>query len=595
MSRIFIALCLWTFAAALLAADESPAAADADRLRGDVTRLVGELDSDRFEVRRDAAERLEELVAKPELGRFLADEFQQRLVRPDVSFEVRWHLTRWTKRLPAPESGLAGDASPEELDQLVGQLDDDSYGVRLGAAQRIEWLSNNPKLVGPLLARLKSRLADAKPGVEARQQLETVWQRVRGTWLLSEPVSNSPSLPAISNEQIDEWLDAAVRAGPSSEAANRELLDVLARDECVPQVKAAIETRLKRNPDAAARLQELLDWTKPALVAEFWHGRHQLGEQHMLVDVPTLSPGAARPTHFDRIDDRVAHYVSGNSLTPGDYPVGVAFPHPKQEEAFFCLVNLPTPRRRMAYAYRVQIDESKRLAALTRRTLDRFLADKHALTELEVLMLGELDPVEVSRFAGRYFLLVDDGELPDSGLPRPGGRPSRFGLICAQLALDGTKDAMPGLTDAIAKNVFRPRTSDAPYRLHWLAALSIAARDPWTDVDAWLAGAIDADTKETVEKFADNGGRPAERQTTNDDPTAEPAVGVNVSNAELGATAAALLVSRHGRTPAQFDLQSAADPLLTKLHVDGYRFDSDEAREKVRQWWEKEKGKAKTP
>lgn len=590
MSRTFFALCLWTFAAAPLVADESPTAADADRLRGDVTRLVGELDSDRFEVRRDAAERLEELVAKPELGRFLAGEFQQRLVRSDVSFEVRWHLTRWTKRLPAPATGLVGDASPEELDQLVGQLDDDSYAVRLGAAQRIEWLSNNPKLVGPLLVRLKRRLADAPPGVQARQQLEAVWQRVRGTWLLSDPVLSSVSLPAISDEQIDEWLDAVVRPGPSAEAAKRELLDVLARDECVPQAKAVIETRLKRNPDAAARLQELLDWTKPALVAEFWHGRQQLSEQHLLVDVPTLSPGAARPTHFDRIDDRVAHYVTGNSLTPGDYPVGVAFPHPKQEESFFCLVNLPTPRRRMAYAYRVQIDESKRLASLSRRTLDRFLADKHALTELEVLMLGELDPAEVSRFAGRYFLLLDDGALPDLGMPRPGGRPSRFGLICAQLALDGTKDAMPGLADAIAKNVFQPRTPDAPYRFHWLAALSIAARDPWADVDAWLATVIDADKQGTAEKLAENGGRIVEGLTGgDDDPFAEPSDGANISSAELGATAAALLLSRHGRVPALFDLQPAADPLLTKLHVDGYRFGADEARAKVRQWWEKEK------
>jgi len=64
-----------------------------------------------------------------------------------------------------------------------------------------------------------------------------------------------------------------------------------------------------------------------------------------------LSPGGVRPTHFDRCDDRSAHYVSGNSLSPGDYPVGVAFSHPRQENAFFDLVNLPTPRRRMAYPY----------------------------------------------------------------------------------------------------------------------------------------------------------------------------------------------------------------------------------------------------
>ena len=95
----------------------------------------------------------------------------------------------------------------------------------------------------------------------------------------------------------------------------------------------------------------MLDWTKPELVAEFWQGGHQTGEQHLVVGVPTLSPNAMKPTHFDRADDRVAHYVSGNSLSPGDYPVGEAFPHPLVEHGFFHLVNLPTPRRRMAYLY----------------------------------------------------------------------------------------------------------------------------------------------------------------------------------------------------------------------------------------------------
>ena len=275
--------------------------------------------------------------------------------------------------------------------------------------------------------------------------------------------------------------------------------------------------------------------------------------------------GAARPTHFDRIDDRVAHYVAGNSLTPDtDYPVGVAFPHPKQEDAFFCLVNLPTPRRRMAYAYRVQIDESKRLAALSRRTLDRFLADKHPLTELEVLMLGGLDPAEASRFAGQYFLLLDDGPLPDSGLSPLEGRPSRFGMICALLALDGTKDALPGLTDAIAKNAFLPPTSECPLP----AALARSAFDC---------------RARSLGRRRCLAGRPRGRARRPD--RGQP------SSPEIGATAAALLLSRHSRAPAQFDLQSAADPVLTKLHVDGYRFDSDEAREKVRQWWEQEKGK----
>lgn len=557
-------------------ADDPSPMGEVDRIGDDVARLLGQLDSDRFEVRRAAAERLEQLVAKPELGGLLAKEFRRMLLRADLSFEVRWHLMRWSRRLPEPPPEPAGDATPEELDRLVRQLDDDSYTVRLGSAERIEWLTRNPKLLCPLMLRLKQRLADPAVGDEARRQLETAWQRVQGAWLLSD--STGAELPAVSDEQIGRWLDDLTKrslpgnAGQAQSTARRELLDLLARDPYVPRLKAAIRTRLDRNPDndAAARLTELLDWTRPAMVAEYWQGRRQLGQQHLLIGVPTMSPGGVRPTHFDRCDDRSAHYVSGNSLSPGDYPVGVAFPHPRQEGAFFDLVNLPTPRRRMAYPHYVRTSESKRLAALSRRTLDRFLADRQPLSERALLMLGQLDPAEVSRFAGKYFLTIEDGRLPAAGMRRLGGRPSRFGMICAQLALDGTKDALPGLTDAIAKGVFLPPSRLAPYRLPWLAALSIAARDPWPETDAWLAGLLD------------DGKAPVSRESLVEDRSPSP---------ELGATAAALLLGRHGRTAAPFDLQPAVDPLLTKLHVEGYRFGSDESRKKLRQWWEQQKVK----
>jgi hypothetical protein len=183
-------------------------------------------------------------------------------------------------------------------------------------------------------------------------------------------------------------------------------------------------------------------------------------------------------------------------------------------------------------------------------------------------MLGQLDAAEVSRFAGKYFSLVDDGQLPDSGMHRLGGRPSRFGMICAQLAVDGTKDAMPGLADAMAKRSFLPPTSLAPHRLHWLAALSIATRDPWPEVEAWLAGCI-GEPEILVE------GRP--------------------SGAEVGATAAVVLLNRHGRSLSAFDLTPIADPLMTRLHVDGYRFSSEEARRRVQQWWQQEREKKQTP
>ena len=563
------ALILSLFLAVPNVAGSSLSAADKERLHAEVVRLLGDLNSDRFEVRRTAAEQFEKMLSKPELGEDLAAEFQRVLVRPDISFEVRRQVDRWSRKLPLPPAGPVADVPPKELDKLLRQLDDDSYAVRLGAARRLDWLLGNPKLIYPIMLRLKRRLSDDSLDGEAKRRIEAVWQRARAAWLTSDTASRE--LPVVSDEQIGRWLDDLVRPGASGarDAAECELLDLLARDDYVPRLKQALQARLslKPNADAVAKLSPLLDWTKPELVAEYWQGRRWLGEQHLLVGVPTLSPGAARPTCFDRVDDHVAHCASGNALTPGDYPVGEAVPHPRQENAFFHLVSLPTPRRRMAYVSCDNADEKTRLAAISRRTLDGVLAGKRLLSESELLMLPQLDPAEVSRFAGRYFLLVDDSEMSESGLRRLGGRPSRFGMICVALAVDGGKDAMPGLAEAIAKNRFLPPTRLAPYRLEWLAALSIAARDPWSGVDVWLADRIDQP---------------------------EPLMEGPSAAAELGATAAAELLNRHGQEPAGFDLLPVTETLMEHLHVHGYRFGGKDASAKIQQWWRQERNR-KTP
>ena len=147
--------------------------------------------------------------------------------------------------------------------------------------------------------------------------------------------------------------------------------------------------------------------------------------------------------------------MSGNSLTPGDYPVGVAFPPPnwpaRPAGAVFHLVNLPTPRRQIAYSYYVKTDPAARLAKLSRRTLDRFLAEKKLLSDAELGMLGQLDAREVSRFASRYFLVVEDGMVEEdfdqeSSTSRShlGSQSSRFGAICAQLAVERNARSRPG-------------------------------------------------------------------------------------------------------------------------------------------------------
>jgi len=145
---------------------------DKERLHEEVARLLGELNSDRFEVRRQAAEQFEKLVAKPELGQDLAAEFQRVLVRSDISFEVRRQVDRWSRRLPSPRAEPVAEVSSKELDHLARQLDDDSYGVRLGAERRLDWLLGNPKLICPIMLRLKRRLSDDSLDREARRRIE---------------------------------------------------------------------------------------------------------------------------------------------------------------------------------------------------------------------------------------------------------------------------------------------------------------------------------------------------------------------------------------------------------------------------------------
>ena len=216
----------------------------------------------------------------------------------------------------------------------------------------------------------------------------------------------------------------------------------------------------------------------------------------------------------------------------------------------------------------MKTDPAARLAKLSRRTLDRFLSEKRLLNDSELGMLGQLDAHEVSRFASRYFLLVEDGMVEEdlnqessTSRSQLGSQSSRFGAICAQLAVDGTQEAAPGLLEAMRQKKFMSPTPLGPYRLQWLAAFSIARRDPWPDVDAWLAENID--NQETV-------------------------IIDHAEAAEIGATAAGLLLTRHEERPEAFGLQATVDPQLAELKLPGFRYATPDDAERVRQWWKRQ-------
>jgi len=120
------------------AADPVSSPRPPEEVRRQLASLVSDLDSRRYEVRQDAARKIEELAARPDTRDLMAEEFARQLLEPGLSFEARWRIVRWQSRLPKVSVVPPSSVSPAEIDQLVRQADDDSCAVRLGAAERLQ-------------------------------------------------------------------------------------------------------------------------------------------------------------------------------------------------------------------------------------------------------------------------------------------------------------------------------------------------------------------------------------------------------------------------------------------------------------------------
>jgi hypothetical protein len=541
-------------------AGDEPALADA-------AALVEQLDADRFEIRQQAADRLRALLDNAQGGERLAEALRtwlaDRVADGSVSLEARSRLDRLLGDEWSDDATMLAEPSTADVATAVEQLAAATYDARWAARRRIERWSAAPQTACELLVLLKAHLADPRLAAADRTAIEGAYRRVRAAWLVSDP--EHWTLTPVDAAQIDRWIAALVApaAGRVEQfAARRELLDVLCRDDLLPLTIARLSAGRQAEADeaAAARLDELLELTRPAMVAEFWdQGRHE-GVQHLYVDAPTLPEMGMRPSHFDRIDDRTARCVSGNNLPPGDYPVGVFFRHPQRDTAQFHLVNLPTPRRRQQYECLLELPDAVRWAEISTRTLDRCLIQQRALVADELRMLQWLEPGAVSRFAGPYFRGVDDRAYPQDGYFGQLGRASHHGVLCAILAEMGTREAVPGILEAVVDARFLPPNVNAPYDLPHLAALSIAARDPWSQVDAWL---LDLAALPDALVHAEAAPEPP--------PT-------------LGATAAALLAARHGAAPADLGLVPAGQ-LQEWFAVEGFRYADGAGPDAVERWW----------
>lgn len=597
---------------ATAAAPAAPAEDDATKLRKEVDRQIDRLSADDFAARDDARRVLTMLLSDPTRRDPVIALLAPRIVDKRLSFDVRATL-----RSIVPVASTSGEpisvpaASPPtavEIAAAFAELTAESFEARDRAATQLGVAAGSPEACGLVLEKLLDpRLAEPTT-VGERRKFTSLWTTAWRTWLTSESkwrpaapdaerlaklveaaatekrivAERRPAEPevvqiggiriqAAQPAAADEAPVAVALSEPTS-AVERELLLLLACDEYVAAVSAALQKRLadpNLSADGEARLSGIYAWVHPAMAAEFWQdGRHS-AVQHLLIGVPNQPLNAPRPSLFDFCDEKRAHCVSGNTLATGDHPVGIFFPHPSeiQPSAQFHLVNLPTPRRRMIYELTVptgtaspeklEQHDRRRRAAITARTVEYLLAQKRLLTVREIDMLQYLDPKEASRLAEPYLLGIADDRY-DSGSPQAFGNGSLHGWFCYNLTLLGTPEAGRAIAAAIDKRRILEPTREKPYRIDVVTALYLAETAPWSGVDTWLAAQVDRTDPIRVDR-----------------PDA----------ADVGASAAALLARRHDGNLNELGLESRPFDELTDLENPAYRFQNTESRAKFKQWW----------
>lgn len=523
-----------------------------------VSLLLAGLDSPEYATRRSAAAGLEKLLESP--NQWTAAEKQLwHAPWPTLSFEARQQL----EALGLLDSGANNAAlseeevvSREEVVALVKTLTSDRYLDRAGALKQLGAAVRRARLSHHVYPALKQAAAEATLSTDVRVLLASLLETARYTWLTS--TESRPAQPP-SADEIASWIDVllapdeagdvaddrntAAQKAARRNAAERELLDALAQHRAAPALLQALEdasTREGLDGDALVRLRRLAEWARPGLAVEYWQRRRNLAIQYFVVGVPSQAPGAMRPTRFDRVADDVAFCASGNALRPGEYPLGVAFPHPREQAAFFHLVSLPTARERLIYQFEIQaLHEGERLSEITERTIGPAIARNRPLDDSQLWLLGQLDQPTVARLLRAYFAEVPDEPFDLSQLaPMLSDVSSVHRTACLMLALDGSHEVVPMLVDAAQSKQLLGLSPNDRQAMAWIAALTIATREPWNDVDVWLAELVDR--------------------------TDRISFGLG-THGDLGATAAAMLLSRHGEAPDQFGL-IAREPLERGLH-----------------------------
>jgi hypothetical protein len=558
-----------------------------------VRDLVVAMDDSSFNVREAAMRDLRaRLFADGNVSEHILSELFRLSLDPKISFEVQRRLADLLSGIELPDTLKSSSATKDEISALIQELSNDRFTTRETAIRRLDWILRNQANIVPTLLAIKTQLADVKLSAVVRQELTRHYDTVRRAWLLA-PEKECP-LPPVSDEQIAALISTVAApmeqrtAMADVQFATRELQDLLCQDEYQAAVSRKLTAAMEstQDPVAATRLRELVDLSRPSMVAEIWSSvrlinmgggflvadsdgyRVRLATmQYLHIGVPQVPENAQRATFFDRCDDKTAHCVSGNSLHPGDYPVGTAILHPDGSQTLFHLINLPTPRRRLIYEYSASNSETARFRKLSQKTCDAYLSKERPLTGADISILMLLDRAVVAQFAGRFFESIDEAPFAANWAPTLVGPTSLHGAVCYALAFSGTRDAAPQILKAIKKNRFLPIADGRNYDLPQIALLAIARRDAWATVNDWLG-------EQLSKKIP---------LVANSDPAPD-----------LAATAAAILLERQGESIDDFGLEPQADGFCQQVQLPTYRFRNDAARQAVLRWWQKNREAART-
>jgi hypothetical protein len=565
--------------------------------QSNVEHLVAALDNPEYFAREHAMRQLRAVVTEGPQAAQVAGQLQRLSFDPKVSYEAQLRLAEILDDVPAVKLGKPEQITDTDAADIVAAIASDRFAQRQSAIRRLEWLLENDQNVVPLLVALKARLADTKLTPAGRHLLETQHALARGYWLMAPP--DRCVMPPVPESEIAQMLTAVATPATddasflASASAVRNLEDLLAREEYRVSLSERLAAELERAEDPAVRtmLTDLVDLTKPAMVAEIWSALRYVNVgggmmvtdfdpeslrlstcQYLHVGVPQIPEGAERATHFDRCDDKVANCVSGNTLTPGEYPVHTAFAHPNGQNILFHLVNLPTPRRRLLYEHLATRDPSIRFREMSQRTCDAFLSGQRKLTDTDIGVLLTLDRAVVDQFAADFLQQVKDEPLENRLGNMPGGRVSQHGAICYVLARRGDKKSAEAILDAVAKKRILPPDARGAHDMPYIALLSIAKRDVWPDADKWLTETVERERPLVTTAAWDELARDIEQvdEQSVDNPQGQ--------LPDASATAAAVLAQRLGLPVESLGLVEQRDELCMSLGLLTYRFESSSAR-----------------